>query len=173
MKELNLSIFPLRRTNEAGMKNRQYVKFCLFLINGATNLILINVLLPAPPPSHFSHSCHIFQFFLRESGRCTTSPKEIIHKAPPTLTADYKNKSSWSFYSHKYLSMQTIDWGRFSDWNPTEPQCVPSQWVHSAASKSCYTVELQASPSLRVETCVSQVATKCLLLRRDKCCRAC
>lgn len=49
MKELNLSIFPIRRTNEAGMKNRQYVKFCLFLINGATNLILINVLLPAPP----------------------------------------------------------------------------------------------------------------------------
>lgn len=76
---------------------------------------------PFPRPTPFLHTYHILQFFLGESGRCTASPKEIIYKAPPTLTADYKNKSSWSFYSHKYLSMQTIDWGRFSDWNPTEP----------------------------------------------------
>lgn len=52
VKELNLSVFPIRRMNEAGIKNRKCVKFCLFLINAATNLILIKLLLPAPqhPP---------------------------------------------------------------------------------------------------------------------------
>lgn len=61
----------------------------------------------------FSRSFHIFKFFLGESGWWRASPKQIIHKDHPTLTANYKNKCRWSFYSHKYLSTENRDWGGF------------------------------------------------------------
>lgn len=86
VKELSLSVF--RRMNEAGMKNRQCVKFSLFLINAATNLILIKLLLPAPhtpsppyPPTQSSHTlATFFSSSLESLGDALQAQKKLFIK---------------------------------------------------------------------------------------------